>query len=532
MKKALLAVGVLLLLLVVLVLLLPFVVDLNAYQAHYRPLIEEALNRKVRLKDIRLTIFPRLGVRLADFTVMDDPAFSAGPFASLTSLDVGVKLRPLLSKRVEVEEIILRNPVLTIINNQHGALNISTLGQPGPKQPAPAIPPPPAQGPLRVFALLAVEKLSLTGGQVTFIDQSASKPADYRLQNLELRLSEVGLGKTAALRLAATLQPLHVPLTVDGTFGPLQESLDMKTIALDVALGKTALTVTGGSVGGKTTLAITAPVINTADLPVALPFRKPMQAKDLRMVVDVTPPQVRLTTLSANFFGGRLVVQGRLTTGANAAPFSGTITMQGVQLGPLLEAAGTDRVSITGTAASELALQGRGVSMPELTRALAGTGHLIVKDGTIEGINLLKEAVVLLNAVGVTQDLAKATVFSIIETTLAIKRGSITVERLQMDSQDFQTTATGTIGFDKTLRLNATLTLSEALSWRIAGASPVVAQIAMTHGRLVVPMIIRGTVQAPSYALDTKALGGTVQEKLTEQAKEKLGETLRKLFGQ
>lgn len=42
------------------ILALPFLIDLNEYQNHYKPLIEDALNRKVQLKDIRLTIWPRI----------------------------------------------------------------------------------------------------------------------------------------------------------------------------------------------------------------------------------------------------------------------------------------------------------------------------------------------------------------------------------------------------------------------------------------------------------------------------------------
>ncbi|MEK7337524.1 MAG: AsmA family protein, partial [Nitrospirota bacterium] len=75
-------------LLVGVILALPFLIDLNRYQDRYKPLIEEALNRKVQLQDIRLTIWPRLGARVGGVTILDDPAFSAGPFASLTSLDV------------------------------------------------------------------------------------------------------------------------------------------------------------------------------------------------------------------------------------------------------------------------------------------------------------------------------------------------------------------------------------------------------------------------------------------------------------
>ena len=93
------------------ILALPFLIDLNKYQDQYKPLIEGALNRKVLMQDIRLTIWPRIGARVAGFTVLDDPAFGSSPFASLASLDIGVKLTPLFSGRVEVEEITLRHPV-------------------------------------------------------------------------------------------------------------------------------------------------------------------------------------------------------------------------------------------------------------------------------------------------------------------------------------------------------------------------------------------------------------------------------------
>ena len=63
--KILAGIGVVLLLLVVLVLALPFLVDLNAYQEQYRPVIEDALNRKITLQDIRLTVWPRIGARVA-----------------------------------------------------------------------------------------------------------------------------------------------------------------------------------------------------------------------------------------------------------------------------------------------------------------------------------------------------------------------------------------------------------------------------------------------------------------------------------
>ena len=113
------------------ILALPFLIDLNKYQDQYKPIIEDALNRKVQLQDIHLTIWPRIGARVAGFVVLDDPAFGSSPFTSLTSLDIGVKFMPLLSGKIEVEDITLRNPVTTIIKNKSGVLNVSTIGRTG-----------------------------------------------------------------------------------------------------------------------------------------------------------------------------------------------------------------------------------------------------------------------------------------------------------------------------------------------------------------------------------------------------------------
>ena len=528
MMKVLLGIGAFIVLLVILVILLPIIVDLNQYQGHYRPIIEEALKRKIELKDIRLTIFPRLGVRIAGFAVLDDPTFSSDPFASLTSLDVGVRLRPLLSKRVEVEELTLRDPLITVIKNRDGILNASTLGKKGAPKPeeAPAPEAPATEGPLRILALLAVDRVSITGGKLTFRDLSAAKPTEYVLQDLDFLLKDVGLGKTPSLHLATLVQPLNFPVKVDGTFGPLKETSDIEALDFTIALGKTNLAVKGSAVGGDAKLTLTSQAINTADLPVTLPLKKPVEVKDLQAMAEVKGQQARLNNLSFQVFNGLVKAQGGLTLGTPAAPFDGKVTIQGLQLGPVLEAVGTDKVSVSGTAATELALQGRGFSMPELTQALEGTGHMTIKDGKLEGINLMEEALTLLKVAGITQDHGKATAFSTIEGDVAIKQGVINLQRLLMDSHDFQATALGTIRFDQTLNVKANLNLPEGLSNQIAGKSPV-AKLAMTGGRITVPLIITGTAQAPAYSLDAKAVGAKVQEQVTDKAKEAVGELLQ-----
>ncbi|TKS58913.1 MAG: hypothetical protein EWM72_02565 [Nitrospira sp.] len=511
-----------------LILSLPFLIDLNKYQDQYKPLIEDALNRKVQLQDIRLTIWPRIGARIAGFAALDDPAFGSGPFTSLTSLDVGVKLIPLLSGKVEVEEITLRDPVITVIKNKNGVLNVSTIGRTGvavPKTPSRA-PIPSTEGPLKILALLAVDRVSIADGKLTYRDLSAAKQTEYVLQDMELLLQSVRLGQILSLHFSTLAQPFNLPVTLDGTFGPLKETTDIDTINLQLGLGKTDFTITGKTVGQNATVNISSPVINTANLPTMLPLAKPVDIKNLQIAAEVKGQEAKLNSLLFQLFDGQVKGQGKLLAGSDAPPFNGTVMIQGLQLGPALDAVAATQVSISGIAGADLALQGRGFSMPDLTKALEGTGHVVVKEGKIEGVNLLQEAVSILKVAGVSLDNAKVTAFSTIETDLAIKQGIINVQRILMDSHDFQATGGGTIGFDQRLNLTVNLNLSQDLSQKIAGSSPV-AKLALKEGRLSLPLIITGTAQAPSYGLDMKEMTGKVQEQVQKKVEEAVGGLLK-----
>lgn len=510
------------------ILALPFLIDLSRYQDQYKPAIEAALNRKIDIGEIRLTIWPRIGARVGRFTVLDDPAFGSGPFASLASLHVGVQLLPLLSGRVEVEEITLREPVITVVKNQRGVLNIATIGRPGapaPETPSRA-PIPSTEGPLRILGLLAVDRVSIDGGTLTYRDLSTPKQTEYVLQDVDALLTSVRLGQTPTLHLDTLVQPLNTPVTLDGHFGPLKETTDLDAIDLRLAVGKTTFAITGKTAGRNASISISSADINTAELPIALPLQKPVSVKDLHVAAEARGQDVLLQGLSFRLFDGQVTAKGKLTSGADAPPFEATAAVQGLQLGPALDAVAATQVSLTGTAGADLALRGRGFTMPDLTKALEGTGRIAVKDGKIEGVNLLQEAVAILKIAGIAIDNPKATAFSTIETDLTVKQGLVIVERLLMDSHDFQATGGGTIGFDQRLNLALNLHLSQELSQQLAGASPVI-KLAMKEGRVTLPLTVTGTVQAPSYGLDMKSMTGKVQEQVQKKVEEAVGGLLK-----
>ena len=202
------------------------------------------------------------------------------------------------------------------------------------------------------------------------------------------------------------------------------EMADVSDLGLKLHTGSSALDVKGTVLGGHAKVMITSPSINTADLPVATGLKKPVEVKNLEANADLKGQDARLSNLSFQLFDGGAKAQGGLSLGSPAPPFNGQVLIRGLQLKPALEALSPDSIlSISGTAAADIAVAGRGFSMPDLTKALQGPGHLEVKDGKLEGVNLAGEAVALLKVAGISLDQAKATAFSTLETDFVIKQG-------------------------------------------------------------------------------------------------------------
>jgi hypothetical protein len=139
------------------------------------------------------------------------------------------------------------------------------------------------------------------------------------------------------------LKDLHLNLKAKY---PLKEGaapLDLAEIpnlGLTVALGSSRIEVKGTVLGGLAKITANAKLVNTSDVPFTLPLKKPVEIKDLQLAAEMNGQDVRLTTLALQLFGGLLRAQGTLSLGTTAPPFSGTASLQGLQLGPALQSGG------------------------------------------------------------------------------------------------------------------------------------------------------------------------------------------------
>lgn len=231
------------------------VLNLNGIIRSQRGLIlakaSDAVGRKVDVQDIHATLGWGVIADLRGVTIADDPNFSQTPFVQAADVYARVALMPLLSHRVEVEQVSLKQPVVHIIRNRRGELNVSTLGKKSSAGQA-AAPPPPATGmPLKgaplsatqpkaqraagAGTLGAVSVSSLTIDDATVVYQDAgAAPVTVSAVNLDIENLGVSTPFDIKLTLAALGQSKNFSLT--GQIGPLMKNGVIDTAAIPLAL--------------------------------------------------------------------------------------------------------------------------------------------------------------------------------------------------------------------------------------------------------------------------------------------------------
>src|SRR6202035_1006914 len=133
-RKIIYIVGGVVVLLLLVVVLLPFVIDANRFRPEIESSLNSALNRKVDIGNIRLSILSG-GVTVDNIAISDDPSFSTGPFLKAKSLSVNLELLPLIfSRSIHVTGLTIDQPSVTLLRSPAGAWNFSTLGATGAPQ--------------------------------------------------------------------------------------------------------------------------------------------------------------------------------------------------------------------------------------------------------------------------------------------------------------------------------------------------------------------------------------------------------------
>ena len=98
--------------------------DANHYKAQISQLVKQNTGRDLHLKgDINLSVYPNIALNLGAASLSNAQGFGKIPFATVKSAKIGVKLLPLLKKKLVVEKIILDGLQLDLHKKVDGRSN-------------------------------------------------------------------------------------------------------------------------------------------------------------------------------------------------------------------------------------------------------------------------------------------------------------------------------------------------------------------------------------------------------------------------
>lgn len=199
MKKALkitgIVLGILVLLVIMLAVALPFILNPNSFKDEIARLVKERTGRELVIQgDIKLSIFPWLGMQIGPAELSNAKGFTGTPFAAINETDVHVRFWPLLHHEIEVGEVKLDGVNLDLEKDVDGHDNWQDISE--------HLAHAPAQGEASAGRNidLSVAGVSITDSQVRWTD--AAKHQQYTISDFTLKLGAFASGKPLSVESA------------------------------------------------------------------------------------------------------------------------------------------------------------------------------------------------------------------------------------------------------------------------------------------------------------------------------------------
>jgi len=171
-------VGIAFALIVIAAVVLPLMVDPNDFRDDIADAVRNQTGRELNIEgDLKLSVIPWLGVEVGRASLSNAPGLGDEPMIAIESASVGVKLIPLLSRRLEVSQITLDGARINLYRGQGGS-NWELTGAAEPEQPAEE-----SAGP--GFGMSEIGGIRLKDARVTYVDDVDGAHLDASLGQLE-----------------------------------------------------------------------------------------------------------------------------------------------------------------------------------------------------------------------------------------------------------------------------------------------------------------------------------------------------------
>ncbi|MCK5925354.1 MAG: AsmA family protein [Methylococcales bacterium] len=199
---------------------LPFIMNPNDFKQEIEAAVKEQTGRVLTIEgDIRLSYFPWLGFSTQKIMLGNAKGFQSPYFAQIKQSQLNVRLIPLLSKKLEVSEIMFKGLQLHLFKNKQGQGNWEDLAKLGDEDDSKTPNP---------LTALAVAGLSIEDASVIWEDRQAGQRTE--INNIQLKIGQLDFNEAIPLSLSLALKNKTPKLTQSLIFSSdfiINEALDV-----------------------------------------------------------------------------------------------------------------------------------------------------------------------------------------------------------------------------------------------------------------------------------------------------------------
>ena len=473
--------------LIVAVIALKFV-NLNKYKNFFENKLTQQIGRPVDIGGLSLQLSWTKGVTLEvkDVRIKD--------LLKMASASVVFDLRSYIRNRqMIITEITLQGPEVRLVKPAANA--------PG-KEPVP--PSAVSQKDATTASAkstpsnIAIHKIEIKDGIFTYVDPSEKAPVEMRLADVHVLIKNFALDRFFSFALDGALWSARPDIHLEGEakLASAGQGGQLRTSKIEVNLGAVELNQVMRSFAGTEALKDVEDLegdlaVNVEDLSFQNGSFDTMDAslrlqngtfkhaalavplKNLDVTASWKNEDIRLQKIGFSLAEGTGEITGDLKNVFAAPAYHLAVGLKGIQLKTLLDESRWP-VLVEGKVQTEMNLEGEGFSRQDLQRSLKGKGKVQFVEGRIVDFNLLRE---VLNQLSFAPNLKsklsekykakleqKDTVIDQAAMNLDIIAGHIILTQGQLAAEGFVHKSKGSLDFNQTLDLDASLYLTGGLA--------------------------------------------------------------------
>jgi hypothetical protein len=493
----------------------PFLIPVDRYRPLLTWAIERATGRDVTIDKLQFYLLPTTRIRAINVHMRNPRSFPAGDALVAESVDLGIDLPALLSRRLDITYIAPSGVELNILRNVAGHTNFSIVQSKSTQ--AQLFTPGFSVDQIGNVAVknaritltdlvrgVPTPVLSLNGvsGNVSAIDPHASnwaqklvivanlrgaqlttplidRPIDFRSGDLEIKNGEA----RSSFVLAAADEDLAGSVAL-AHLDPFSITFDVRGPSLDVAALAAVLRPGSGGVGSTAAHLLARGTIGFDKVTFGS-----LEATKWRSQLAAYTHALRLDQATFEAYGGAVRGSASLDT-ANPLPTNVNARIRGMRVADSLAVLRVGGGNVTGLLDADFKLTTQLAHDPEA--ALAGSGTFSVRNGTFSHLNAL----------------AGDSRFSYFGGDVRVANERAYSDRLRLVTSHMKAVSRGSFGFDKSLSYSGVGVIGAASA---AAFAPVPAELRLVlanalrqnagSSRVRARFVLRGTLDNPQFSL-------------------------------